>query len=98
MFPTKMILLKATGGIRGTDQYRLGYFNTHKNKAGTGRRTLSLVLEPRAQIYTLEVRPQRACPWRGPVRWVFALQAGAEPTHARPSRTSPWNASACARG
>lgn len=30
-------------------------FNAHKAKAGTGRRCLAQVLDPRAQIYTLEV-------------------------------------------
>ena len=30
-------------------------FNSDKAKAGTGRRSLSLVLSPKAQIFTLEV-------------------------------------------
>lgn len=30
-------------------------FNTHKGKAGTGRRALAQVLHPEALIYTLEV-------------------------------------------
>ena len=49
IFPRLMAMHAEDFSIENTD------FNSHKAKAGTGRRTLSLVLEPKAQIYTLEV-------------------------------------------
>jgi hypothetical protein len=49
IFPRLMAMHSEDFSIDNTD------FNSDKMKAGTGRRTLSLVLEPKAQIYTLEV-------------------------------------------